>query len=105
MSDISDLTIQHDSAQGIFYYELKTGVAYLKYAPMPGKVLEYRETFVPEVSRHSGIASRLVRYALDYARDSGYSVVPTCPFVSDFIEKNQEYSAILHPDNNVRTEY
>jgi uncharacterized protein len=38
-----------------------------------------------------GVASRLIRVALDSARAEGLAVLPFCPFVRAFITKHQEY--------------
>lgn len=44
-----------------------------------------------------GIASRLIRFALDDARHRGLRVTPICPFVRAFIERNDEYADLLAP--------
>ncbi len=47
-----------------------------------------------------GVGSTLVRAALDdVRRRGGLTVVPTCPFVAAFIERHQEYAALLGPDS------
>jgi predicted GNAT family acetyltransferase len=38
-----------------------------------------------------GLASQLIRAALDTARDEELSVLPFCPFVRGFIEAHKEY--------------
>lgn len=44
-----------------------------------------------------GVASRLVRWALEDARSRGYSVLPVCPFVSGFIARHQdEYADLVY---------
>lgn len=50
-----------------------------------------------------GIASALIGWALEDVRADGYSVVPTCPFVRAFIERNPEKYADLvyqHPQES-----
>jgi uncharacterized protein len=42
-----------------------------------------------------GLGGRMVRYALDDIRRQGLTVVPACPFVSDFIGKHPEYADLL----------
>ena len=46
------------------------------------------------VSRR-GVGSRLIRAALDSARDQGLRVVPQCPFVRAFIERHPEYRDLV----------
>ena len=42
-----------------------------------------------------GFAGRLVRFALDDIRSQGLTVIPACPFVESFIERNPEYRDLL----------
>ncbi len=56
---------------------------------------EYFRTFVPPELRHRGIASQLVRYALDYALEHSIKVIPSCGFVKEFIEEHNEYQIIV----------
>ncbi len=44
-----------------------------------------------------GVASVLVRWALDDARARGYAVLPVCPFVSAFIGRHSdEYADLVY---------
>ena len=61
-------------------------------------VLAYRPigpTIVPPELRGRGVASRLARFALDYARQQGFKVAPTCPFVAAYVESHPEYRDLL----------
>lgn len=42
-----------------------------------------------------GLASELIRGALDDVRGKGLRVIATCPFVRAFIEKHPEYQDLL----------
>lgn len=64
--------------------------AHLLYYPAGEGVLDYASTFVPERLRGRGIASAVVRYALDYARQQGYRVIPSCWFVKRYMEHHPE---------------
>ncbi|MCV7054696.1 GNAT family N-acetyltransferase [Mycolicibacterium gilvum] len=44
-----------------------------------------------------GLATILVRGALDATRDAGLRVVPVCSMVAGFIDKNPEYKDIADP--------
>jgi len=52
-------------------------------------------TEVPEELEGHGVGSRLVKFALDDARDRGLQVIPSCPFVAAYIERHQEYQALV----------
>ena len=89
MSDIRNNEKQHR-------YELdadgQSAVAYYKLAP---GVLTLTHTETPVALRGRGIASRLVRGALEDARARGLKVVPQCPFVSAYMAKHAEFGDLL----------
>lgn len=60
-----------------------------------GDRIVFTHTEVPRALEGQGIGSRLVRAALDSARDQGLRVVPQCPFVRAFIERHSEYRDLL----------
>ena len=60
-----------------------------------GEVVVLPHTEVLRNLRGRGIAERLVRGALDDLRAQGKRVVPTCWFVREFIDDNQDYADIV----------
>ncbi|HEY0590849.1 MAG TPA: GNAT family N-acetyltransferase, partial [Thermoanaerobaculia bacterium] len=42
-----------------------------------------------------GIASELVRSALDYARSNGVRVVPTCSYVRSWLSRHEGYEDVV----------
>lgn len=69
-------------------------VGVLTYSEQDGKLF-LLHTEVPEALEGQGIASRLVRAALDHARDKGEKVVPFCPFARAYIQRHKEYAELL----------
>lgn len=49
--------------------------------------------------RGRGLASALIRSVLDFARSHGLAVLPFCPFVSSFIERNAAAYLDLVPED------
>ncbi len=82
--------------ENLHRYELETegqsAVAYYKLAP---GVITLTHTETPVALRGRGIASRLVRGALEDARARGLKVVPKCPFVSAYIARHPEFGDLL----------
>jgi uncharacterized protein len=66
----------------------------LTYSEQDGKLF-LLHTEVPEALEGQGIAGRLVRTALDYAREKGEKVVPFCPFARSWIQRHQEYADLV----------
>lgn len=62
---------------------------------MEGDTIVFTHTLVPGAVAGHGVASKLIRAALDSARDRGLKVVSQCPFVTAYIAKHPEYRALL----------
>jgi len=60
-----------------------------------GPTIVYTHTIVPLVLEGHGIAGKLAKEALDYARDRELSVVPLCPYVADYVGKHPEYGDLV----------
>lgn len=80
-------------------YELKAegGLAVAYYEPRDG-ALVFTHTVVPEALRGQGIASKLIKGALDDVRSRGLKIVPQCPFVARYIERHPEERDLVKPD-------
>lgn len=60
-----------------------------------GERIVFTHTVVPREIEGRGVGSKLIRAALDSARDQGLKVVPQCQFVAAFIRKHPEYRDLL----------
>lgn len=49
-----------------------------------------------------GLATELVRAALDDARERGLEVLPVCPFVRGFLERNPDYVDLVPANARAR---
>lgn len=89
MNDIRDnraeqeFTLDVDGARAVAAYQLDGGE------------IVFTHTLVPQRIEGQGIGSRLIRAALDSARDRGLTVVPQCPFVAAYIDRHPEYRDLL----------
>jgi uncharacterized protein len=78
-------------------YELSIGdevVGYSIYRARPG-LIAFVHTEVDERFAGRGLGDRLIRFALEDARARGLAVLPFCPFVNAFIERNREFEALV----------
>ena len=62
---------------------------------LEGDKIVFTHTRVPSAIEGRGVGGKLVRGALDTARDRGLKVVPHCPFVAAYIGRHPEYRALL----------
>lgn len=92
---MTNLDIKHDVDKHLFYVKVKGGNAELKYDRHKDNYLVYKETVVPSESRHLGVGSALVEHALDFAKNRGLNVVPTCSFVASYINAHPQYKDIV----------
>ena len=89
MSDIVNNSEKHR-------YELAVdGHIAATYYEISGGVITFVHTEVPPELGGKGIGSKLIRGALDQVRADGLKVIPQCPFVKAFIEKNADYQDLL----------
>ena len=67
---------------------------YAEYELADGAIT-FTHTLTDPARRGRGIAARLVRHALDEAREADRFVVPQCWYVAQFIDKHDEYADLL----------
>lgn len=93
--DMAEL-IQHDKAAKKFVLMKDGKPSVLEYTTTSDdKVLDFHHTFVPPDLRGQHIGETIVKFALDYAKENGFQIIPTCPFVARFIERHQEYQSVV----------
>lgn len=89
--------VVHNEANHRFEVALRDEWAFLEYH-LNNRKIELTHTEVPEEFQNQGIGNDLVTAAMLFARRSGYKVIPECPFVADFLNKNPEYLELIDPD-------
>lgn len=83
-------TISHDPDQGEFYLDDSGVKAFLAYRKLEGKTLDLYHTSVPPALEGQGIAAALTEHALQFAKDNGYSVQPTCAYVQKYLQDHPQ---------------
>jgi predicted GNAT family acetyltransferase len=96
--DLNNLSVTHDEAAQRFELLVDGARALLTYRRFPDRIL-LLHTEVPQPFEGHGLAARLSRSALDFARTNHLRVVPLCPYVSSFIQKHPEYQDLVAPDD------
>ena len=69
--------------------------SYLRYRSVDDGTLDLVSTFVHRELRGRGVGEKLVRSALDYARDQGLRIIPSCWFVDTVIARHPQYRDLL----------
>ncbi|MGY5849885.1 GNAT family N-acetyltransferase [Salegentibacter sp. F14] len=91
------MNIKHKETQtrGMFYLENNNGVyAELTYTHQDNDILTIDHTEVKPELEGQGIAGRLLKRAVEYAREQGFKVDPLCPYAEVQFERNESYQDV-----------
>jgi predicted GNAT family acetyltransferase len=86
--------VRDNVALGRFELDLDGGLGFVSYRRAAG-VVTLLHAEVPAALNGRGYGSRLVRGTLDLLRAEGARVVPLCPFIVAFMDRNPEYRELL----------
>jgi predicted GNAT family acetyltransferase len=88
---VAQVTVADDSDNDRYTAEVGGElVGFAAYHMRGGKHVFFHTEIDPSHSG-MGVATSLIRQALDDVRDKGGTVVPLCPFVAGFMERHPEY--------------
>jgi predicted GNAT family acetyltransferase len=86
--------VRDNKSRQRFELDVEGAMAFANYRLAPGKVI-ITHTETPPALRGHGIASELVKGALEMIRAEGLKVVAGCSFVVDYLEGHPEYSDMV----------
>ena len=87
-------TVHDNKAQSRFELNVEGAIAFANYRLAPSTVV-ITHTETPRTLRGRGIASALVKGALELIRADGLKVVAGCGFVVDYLQKHPEFSDLV----------
>lgn len=93
---VDQVEVKHNETARRFEAEIHGLRAVVVYKIIPGRML-IQHTEVPPVLEGRGLAARLTRVALEFARSKGLQVVPACSYTASFMAKHPEYNDLLPP--------
>jgi predicted GNAT family acetyltransferase len=96
--DLNNLAVTHNEEAQRFELLVDGLRALLTYRRFPDRIVIIH-TEVPPAFEGHGLAAKLSRAALDFARLNHLRVVPLCPYVSEFIRKHREYQDLVSSDD------
>jgi predicted GNAT family acetyltransferase len=83
--------VRDNKAQNRFELDVDGDLAFANYRITPSAfIITHTET--PRTLRGRGIASELVKGALELIRADGRKVIASCGFVVDYLRKNPEFA-------------
>jgi predicted GNAT family acetyltransferase len=90
----AEITVRHNLAASRYEAEVEDHLAVAEYV-REGDRITFTHTLVPPELRGRGVAEKLVRTALDEARQQGWRVVPQCSYVAVFVRRNPEFQSLM----------
>jgi uncharacterized protein len=88
------VNVRHNVAAHRFEAEVEGMTSVADYVRRDGQMI-MTHTFVPPELRGRGIAEKLVRAALEHARDEKVRVVPACSYVDIYIQRHPEFQPLV----------
>jgi uncharacterized protein len=98
MAEDQSVDVAHDPDEARFVARIGgvfAGASYYWYRR--GRMVLIHTETQPEFEGR-GVGSSLTRMALDAAREQDELVVPLCPFVESYLERQEEYAGLLDKD-------
>ena len=89
------MEIKHDKTLQKFYFIESGKECYVKYMMDDSKTLNILKVFVHPDLRNRGLAGKLAKASLNYAKENNLKVIPTCSYADYFINKNKDYKELL----------
>lgn len=80
--------IEHQQEQQCFCHVSEGDQAVLKYQ-LNAPRIHFTSTYVPDSMRGQGIAEKLVRTGLSWAREQNYEITTSCWYVDKFLAKEK----------------
>ncbi len=92
------MEIKHQlgGSRGMFFVEEEgQRLAEITYVQSGTSHMIIEHTGVSEALKGRGVGKQLVRAAVDYAREHGFTILPLCSYAKAEFDKTPEYSDVL----------
>ncbi len=96
--NLDSITVTNNEEAQRFEAQVDGLRALLTYRRFPDRIV-FNHIEVPPPVESKGLAAKLARTALDFARANHFRVVPLCPYVAAFIRRHAEYQDLVSADD------
>jgi predicted GNAT family acetyltransferase len=91
-----EIRLERQGRQGIYFHPLPdSDPARLTFVEMGPDHIAIDYSFVPPQYRGRGVALKLVKRAVDDAREKGFKISPLCGYVAAEFRRHPEWSDVL----------
>lgn len=91
--DVNNLEVNHNEGKNRFEIQLGDQVAMVKYVLASGQII-FTHTEVPEAFEGQGVAGKLAKAAIEYAKAHEMRIRAMCPYIAAYIQRHPEYQSI-----------
>ncbi|MEP0862425.1 MAG: N-acetyltransferase [Ignavibacterium sp.] len=88
------MEVFHDKENNRFVITVEKQEAFVEYS-LNEKEMNLYHTYTPPQLRGKGLAEKVVRTAIEYAKENSLKVIPSCSYVAVFMQRHPEYSELL----------
>ncbi|GIK65543.1 MAG: N-acetyltransferase [Chloroflexota bacterium] len=89
------MEVVNDQQAKRFEVKLDDDVAIVEYQ-LTGSIITFTHTEVPPTYEGYGIAGKMAKVALEYAKEHNLKVLPLCPYIKAYILRHPEYKSIAY---------
>jgi uncharacterized protein len=91
------MQVEHLERENRFVVRTDDEDAELTYQQVGPRLIDVQHTYVPKSARGHGVAEALADAAFQFARERGYRVVPSCPFVRRWLATHPDEAKLVDP--------
>lgn len=88
------MEVLHDKKNNRFVINIDGLDSFVEYS-LNEKEMNLYHTYTPPQLRGKGLAEKVVRAAIEYAKENKLKVIPSCSYVAAFMQRHPEYSELL----------
>lgn len=92
--ELDKITVENNTDASRFQVQVEEHTAVIDYY-LRGDDIVFTHTGVPEPLGGQGLAGKMAKTALEYAKAEGLKVVPQCPFVRAYLRRHAEYQELV----------
>ena len=92
--ELDKIVVENNADESRFEVQVGEYLAVIDYYRQ-GNDIVFTHTGVPDPLGGQGLAGKMAKTALEYAKHNGLDVVPNCPFVRAYIRRHSEYRELV----------
>ena len=91
---MENIEVKNNEEKQQFAADFNGKKAFINYKKQDG-ILNLTHTEVPPEFEGKGVGTRLVKQTLEQIKAEGTKIIPSCPFIANYIDRNPEYKSLI----------